>query len=229
MTMDIQQELQKQLSNFGIIQSLDSSKEVVDFNLLTVEGISCSLNVCIKISDKPSFEGRSLFNSSYQRGLIKTGVYIEFLNSEIELRHIKSASFALISLLFNRKYSNFGILGIRILADASFLYFSLFNSEVQKDKDSLQGEIVAFFQNRGYGFILKKLENNETKKYFFHIDGVIDPVLVTELDASTQEGLSKDTVKAPSTIKNIPVIFYEGEALDKKYPKAVRITRGEGE
>jgi len=190
----------------------------LDFIINGIEDIHAHVNLGICITNSPDdFEAISKFSAASKRGIVLKSVYIE-IHEEVEAEAGGLVAFAVcLSVLFDRKYQGSKALGVKIQEDCSFVVFDLDESVQRLENmiddgdtaigDELDGRIIAYFTDKGFGFV----QNEENRKYFFHIANVVDDELRARLPGYVLGEI-------------IPVVFQYGGNDGKKYPKAINVS-----
>lgn len=189
----------------------------LDFIVNGMEDIPAHVNLGVFITpEKDNFEAIQKFAAASKRGIIHKAVYIE-IHEEFEIEAGSLVAFGVcLSVLFDRKYQDLKALSVKIQEDCSFVVSDL-NESVERLEnmvdddtaigDELDGRIIAYFVDKGFGFV----QNEETRKYFFHIANVVDDDLRARLPEYTVGEI-------------IPVVFQYGGTDGKKYPKAINVS-----
>src|SRR5690606_13374643 len=113
-------------------------------------------------------------------------------------------------------FSQHRSVGVRIHEDCLFQFFEVEEALNRLERkfvdddlvigDSLDGKIIAYFTDKGFGFI----QTEDERKFFFHIANVVDDDLRARLPAYVLGEV-------------IPVEFQFGGNDGKKYPKAINV------
>ncbi len=190
----------------------------LDFIINGMEDIPAHINLGVCVSSTPDdFDAISKFSTASKRGIVLKSVYIE-IHEDVEAEAAILVAFAVcLSVLFDRKYQNSKALGVKIQEDCSFVVFDLDESVQRLENmlvdgdtaigDELDGRIIAYFTDKGFGFV----QNEENRKYFFHIANVVDDELRARLPGYVLGEI-------------IPVVFQFGGNDGKKYPKAINVS-----
>lgn len=179
----------------------------IDFCLVGLEGHEDSFHPSVKVVYKDS--------PLEIVGTNKTLV-VEFGCKEFDTGAFYVAHAGLISFLFNQRYRAENIFGLRVYENLSFQLFSLeeqiekFRKKAHEEKFAgngrMKGEIVAYFPNKGYGF----LRSGGEEKFFFHITSVRD-ISLKEFLPNYLEGTL------------LPVSFVFGGSRGGQFPRAKSI------
>ena len=108
-------------------------------------------------------------------------------------------------------------IGMKIFEDCSYQFFEVDDTMQRLERmnvdedlaigDQLQGRIIAYFTDKGFGFI----QTDDDRKYFFHIANVVDDELRARLPGYVLGEI-------------IAVEFQYGGNDGKKYPKAINVS-----
>ena len=190
----------------------------LDFTLNKLQNVHAAVNLGVKLTlSSDNVELQEQFLQAIRRGVVHKAIYVELTQLNMETGAIPVLFGAFLAFLFDRRYTQFKAVGLRIFEDSTFHFFGLeeniqrlqreFRSEREASGDKRQGNIIAYFVNKGFGFV----EDDDHQKYFFHIAQVED------------EGLR---LQLPSYVPGdtIPVSFFYGGHDGKRYPKAVSVS-----
>lgn len=190
---------------------------LLDFIVTRLQDVHAHVNLGVHISDGvDDLEEQEKFLQAARRGIVLKAIYIELPDTSVSAGGLLVAFGACLSFLFDRRYAQVKATGIRIKEDCSFHFFDLeenverlqrmsFDEELDIGED-LEGRVIAYFTDKGFGFI----QTDEERKFFFHIANVVDDELRARLPAYV-----------PGEI--IPVDFQYGGNDGKKYPKAINV------
>lgn len=209
----------------GLIDSSDRFRDeyLLDFTVSGLEDVHAHVNLGIHVTtESDDLDQQQAFLQASKRGVVLKSLYIEVDDVTIDSGGLLVAFGACLSFLFDRRYSQVKAMGIRIYEDCSFHFFDLeenidrlermsIDEELSIGED-IEGRIIAYFTDKGFGFI----QTDEERKFFFHIANVVDDELRTRLPSYV-----------PGEI--IPVEFQYGGHDGKKYPKAINVSMREGE
>ncbi|MBH24432.1 MAG: hypothetical protein CMH57_08280 [Myxococcales bacterium] len=156
------------------------------------------------------------FLEGARRGVVHKSIYVEANERTLGTGAIPVAISACMSFLFDRRYSSYKCVGLRIFEDCTFHFFDIEENVRRLKRDSqddaarigqdMSGNIIAYFTDKGFGFI----ETGQDQKFFFHIANVADDELRVQLPAYI-----------PGDV--LPVSFKYGGNDGKKYPKAIDV------
>lgn len=125
---------------------------------------------------------------------------------------------ALLTLVFNRAYKYRRVVGLRLTRNFSFEFFDLEENirrlqTVEKSpkapriqpisEETLQGKIINFNKEKGYGFIECASRPNNV---FFHIRNDVDEEVITRIDSAQEESTGWRQL-------DIPVFFREKSVI----------------
>ena len=129
---------------------------------------------------------------------------------------------ACLSYLFDRRHGQTRSVGIKIFEDCSYQFFEIEDTMQRLERmhvdedlaigDALHGRIIAYFTDKGFGFI----QTSDDRKYFFHIANVVDDELRGRLPGYVLGEI-------------IGVEFQYGGNDGKKYPKAINVSLSDEE
>ncbi len=222
---DAQQALSQQLQEYfeqtGAEVEVDSNfreRYLLDFTITRFQDVHAHVNLGVHVTDSvDDIERQQKFLQAAQRGIVLKAIYIELVDTTLSPGGLLVAFGASLSFLFDRRYSQVKSTGIRIKEDCSFNFFDL-DENIERlermsiDEDfeigeDLEGRVIAYFTDKGFGFI----QTDEEHKFFFHIANVVDDDLRARLPAYV-----------PGEV--IPVEFQYGGNDGKKYPKALNVS-----
>lgn len=160
------------------------------------------------------------FQTTARKNVVHKVLYIEIDPDVVETGGVHVAVSACLSFLFDRRQNHSRASGVRVHEDCTFQFFEIEESlrrvqrapqepvaaVGQKVGQEMVGRIIAYFTDKGFGFI----ETEKDQKFFFHIANVLDEELRNELP-----------VYQPG--EDIPVTFKFGGSDGKKYPKALDV------
>ena len=222
---DSHDELTQQLHDYferaGADIELDPNfqqRYLLDFTITRFHDIHAHVNLGVHVTDSvDDMERQRKFLQAARRGIVLKSIYIELVDTSFNAGGLLVAFGACLSFLFDRRYSQVKSTGIRIKEDCSFNFFDLeenierlermsFDEDLEIGED-LGGRVIAYFTDKGFGFI----QTDEERKFFFHIANVVDDELRARLPAYV-----------PGEV--IPVEFQYGGNDGKKYPKAINVS-----
>ena len=215
-------ELRAHFENAGaIITESDKFREQynLDFSINAIEDVHAHVNLGVHItSELDNFEEINKFGTASKKGIVLKSIYIE-VHPEIadEKGSYLIAFGACLTALFDRRHAQGKALGVRVNEDCSFQFFNLEDSMERLERlsedddlaigDELDGRIIAYFTDKGFGFI----QTDDNRKFFFHIANVVDDDLRSRLPGYVLGEI-------------IPVVFQYGGNDGKKYPKAINVS-----
>ncbi len=223
---ELAQKLREYFERAGaIIDASDRFRDeyLLDFTVTALEDVHAHVNLGIHLTtESDDLDQQQAFLQASRRGVVLKSLYVEVDEVTIGSGGLLVAFGACLSFLFDRRYSQVKAMGIRIYQDCSFHFFDLeenidrlermsIDEELSIGED-IQGRIIAYFTDKGFGFI----QTDEERKFFFHIANVVDDELRTRLPSYV-----------PGEI--IPVEFQYGGHDGKKYPKAINVSMREDE
>ncbi len=188
-----------------------------------IREVHVHVNLGVQITNrKDDLVRQEKFLDASRRGFVHKAIFIEVDDNIIAAGGLLVASSACFAFLFDRRYNHFKNIGLRIFEDCTFHFFDI-EENVRRLQRSTQdpghrvgqeltGNIIAYFTDKGFGFI----ETEKDLKFFFHIANVIDDDLRVQLP-SYHPG------------EDIPVIFKFGGSDGKKYPKALDVVIDQSE
>ncbi len=191
---------------------------LLDFTVTRFQDIHAHVNLGVHVTDSvDDMERQRKFLQAARRGIVLKSIYIELVDTSLNSGGLLVAFGACLSFLFDRRYSQVKSTGIRIKEDCSFNFFDIEENierleRMSFDEDleigeGLHGRVIAYFTDKGFGFI----QTDEERKFFFHIANVVDDELRARLPAYV-----------PGEV--IPVEFQYGGNDGKKYPKAINVS-----
>lgn len=200
-----------------------SSAYNLDFTLTRLREVHAHVNLGVHVTTtREDADELSKFAQASRRGVVLKSIYIEISEDAVETGGLLVSIGACISFLFDRRFAQHRSVGVRIHEDCSFQFFEV-EETIQKIErkfvdedlaigDDLRGKIIAYFTDKGFGFVQTEGE----RKYFFHIANVVDDSLRARL---------------PSYVLGeiIPVEFQYGGNDGKKYPKAINVSLDESD
>lgn len=191
---------------------------LLDFTVTALEDVHAHVNLGVHVtSEADDLDRQQAFLQASNRGIVLKSLYIEIDEETVDSGGLLVAFGTCLSFLFDRRYSHIKAMGVRMHPDCSFNFFDIEESVDRLERMSLDeeravgedidGRIIAYFTDKGFGFI----QTEEERKFFFHIANVVDDELRTRLPAYV-----------PGEI--IPVEFQYGGHDGKKYPKAINVS-----
>ncbi|MFB6263298.1 MAG: cold-shock protein [Bradymonadaceae bacterium] len=206
---------------------------LLDFIVTGLQDVHAHVNLGIHVtSDQDALDQQQAFLKASEHG-VEPGQFLEvevvdengvvLKSAYVELSDVTSNSGGLLvgfgacmSFLFNQRFSNRESTGIQVKENCTFNFFELEENIERLERMSMDddlavgeemtGRIVAYFTDKGFGFI----QTGEERKFFFHIANVIDDDLRAKLPSYTPG-------------QTIDVAFEYGGHDGKKYPKAVNV------
>ena len=218
---DLTRELKEYFERAGADVESDpnfAQRYLLDFTITRFQDVHAHVNLGVHVTDSvDDLERQDKFLQAARRGIVLKAIYIELVDTSLSAGGLLVAFGACLSYLFDRRYSQVKATGIRIQEDCSFHFFDLeenierlermsFDEELDIGED-LEGRVIAYFTDKGFGFI----QTDEERKFFFHIANVVDDELRARLPAYV-----------PGEV--IPVEFQYGGNDGKKYPKAINVS-----
>ena len=190
---------------------------LLDFIVTRLEDVHAHVNLGVHVTtEEDDLEQQKQFMQAAQHGVVLKSIYIELSDVTSNSGGLLVAFGACMSFLFDQRYSQVNSIGIRVLENCSFNFFDLEENierleRMSMDEDltvgeDMNGRIIAYFTEKGFGFI----QTDEERKFFFHIANVVDDDLRAQL---------------PSYVpgETIDVAFQYGGHDGKKYPKAINV------
>lgn len=193
----------------------------LDFAINAIEDIHAHVNLGVHITtDLDDFDAINKFGAASKKGLVLKSIYIEVHPEVADENGAYLVAFgACLTALFDRRHTAAKALGVRINEDCSYQFFNLEDSIQRLERqteddlaigDELDGRIIAYFTDKGFGFI----QTDDNRKFFFHIANVVDDDLRSRLPGYVLGEI-------------IPVVFQYGGNDGKKYPKAINVSLSE--
>lgn len=205
----------------GATVDVDESFEedyLLDFTVTRLKNVHAHVNLGVHVTtDEDDLQQQKQFMKAAERGVVLKSIYIELSDVTADAGGLLVAFGACLSFLFDQRYSQVDSIGIRVQENCSFNFFDLEENverleRMSMDEDltvgeDMTGRIIAYFTEKGFGFI----QTDEERKFFFHIANVVDDDLRGKL---------------PSYVpgETIDVAFQYGGHDGKKYPKAVNVS-----
>lgn len=188
------------------------------FSLTRFERLDAHVNLGVHLTTElDQLDAMERFTQVVRRGIALKALYIEVHPDTLQGGGVLVALGAALAFLFERRHASSRSLGLRIDEDCSFQFFELDDTVdrlTRRDLDgdlqigeALLGRIIAYFSEKGFGFI----QTEEEHKLFFHVANIADDELRTKLPGYV-----------PGEV--IPVEFQYGGHDGKKYPKAINVT-----
>ena len=189
----------------------------LDAVITRIAKVHAHINLGIKLSTQSDdLDQQAEFLETSRRGVVHKAIFIELHEQTVNTGAIPVAISACMAFLFDRRYSHFKSIGLRVFEDCTFHYFDVEENVRRLRRDQqhtshrigqeLTGHIIAYFTDKGFGFI----EAEKDHKFFFHIANVVDDELRIQLPTYQPGEL-------------IPVLFKYGGSDGKKYPKAIDV------
>lgn len=188
----------------------------VTFVVERLPEVDTVLNVGVAIArSSGDLEHQSQCADTTRRNVVARLLFVELGDEAEEIGAPALVYTALGSLVFDQQYRDLKAAHLHFDADASFRITPLeeqlrrlqrVDSRAHLPDERLDGTIVAYFADKGFGFI----ESEDHEKYFFHIAHVEDDELRTRLPGFLPG-------------ERVNVGFRYGGHDGKKYPKAVEI------
>jgi cold shock CspA family protein len=190
----------------------------LDFIMTRFEEVHAHVNLGVHITTAfDELERMEAYIQTARRGIVLKALYIEMAEATVEAGGLIVALGASLSYIFDRRWANTRALGLRIHEDSTFHFFDLEESVERLRRmtqaedlhigETLDGRIIAYFTDKGFGFI----QTDDERKFFFHIANIVDDTLRSRLPTYI-----------PGEV--IPVAFQYGGNDGKKYPKAINVT-----
>jgi hypothetical protein len=218
---EIAQLVQSQFERAGaILQTNPHFKETydLDFTVAALSDVHAHVNLGVHVTvEADDLASMQKFSQIAARGIVFKSLYVELSEVASKAGGAIVGVAAAMAFLFNRRFQQSKLMGLRIHDDCSFQFFDLVENIERLDRvyvdedlvvgDSLGGRIIAYFTDKGFGFI----QTDDERKFFFHIANVVDDELRGKL---------------PSYVLGeiIPVEFHYGGNDGKKYPKAIHVS-----
>lgn len=219
-------ELQKHFQRAGA--KIDVNPEFaelynLDFMISGLENVHAHVNLGLHVTTtSDDLERMQKFAQASSRGIVLKALYVEIPDAVLNSGGFLVAFGACLSYLFDRRHSQTKSLGIRLFEDCTYQFFEIEDTVQRLERmnvdedlaigDELTGRIIAYFTDKGFGFI----QTDDDRKYFFHIANVVDDDLRARL---------------PSYVLGeiINVEFQYGGNDGKKYPKAINVSLSEND
>lgn len=190
----------------------------LDFVITGLENVHAHVNLGVHVTTSPDDLIRmQRFNQASQRGIVLKGMYVEISDVVLNSGGFLVAFGACLSYLFDRRHAQTKSIGMKIFEDCSYQFFEVDDTMQRLERmnvdedlaigDQLQGRIIAYFTDKGFGFI----QTDDDRKYFFHIANVVDDELRARLPGYVLGEI-------------IAVEFQYGGNDGKKYPKAINVS-----
>ncbi len=222
---DLAQQLRAYFEQAGAHLEFDETfeqKYLLDFTMTRIEKVHAHVNLGVHVTASvDDLDEQQQFVQTSKRGIVLKAIYVELTDTSVAAGGLLVAFGACLAFLFDRRYAQSKAIGMRINEDCSFHFFDIednierlqrmsFDEELDIGED-LGGRVIAYFTEKGFGFI----QTDDERKFFFHIANVVDDDLRARLPAYV-----------PGEI--IPVDFQYGGNDGKKYPKAINVSLPEG-
>ncbi len=214
-------ELQQKFEEFGAQLTVDDSFTDLynlDFTVTRLSDVHAHVNLGVHVTTtRDDLDRINKFAQASKRGIVLKAVYVELSEVAIQTGGLLVAFGACLSFLFDKRFSQNRSVGVRINEDCSFQFFDIDETIQRLERrfvdedlvigDDMVGRIIAYFTDKGFGFI----QTDDDRKFFFHIANVVDDDLRSRL---------------PSYVLGeiIPVEFQYGGNDGKKYPKAINVS-----
>jgi cold shock CspA family protein len=137
------------------------------------------IGVQVTINPDDAHKQRVFLTERRKRTLVDRSIYIK-VDPEVDVDSYGAALIyqAIIGFAFQRDLQKYNVLGVKIKPDVSYEFFFLASGD-QKSYNTtqtipLEGRIMKYFPNHGYGFI-----TSDRGDFFFHISDVLDEDLKT--------------------------------------------------
>ena len=190
----------------------------LDFMITRLENVHAHVNLGIHVTTSgDDLDRMQKFVQAARRGIVLKAMYIEMSDVTVNTGGFLVAFGACLSYLFDRRYAQTRSIGMRIFEDCSFQFFDIDENIQRLERmyidddlaigDDLGGRIIAYFTDKGFGFI----QTEDDRKFFFHIANVVDDDLRARLPGYVLGEI-------------IPVEFQYGGNDGKKYPKAINVS-----
>lgn len=190
----------------------------LDFTVTRFEDVHAHVNLGVHVTTSADdLDALERFAQATRRAIVHKAAYIELDDDTIDSGGLLVAVGACLAYLFERRAQQTRAIGVRVAKDCSFVFFELDEAidrlkRISMDEDlsigeDLEGRIIAYFTDKGFGFI----QTADERKFFFHIANIVDDELRARLPGYV-----------PGEV--IPVDFQYGGNDGKKYPKAINVT-----
>lgn len=190
----------------------------LDFVITGLQNVHAHVNLGVHVTtavdDLPRMQR---FAQASQRGIVLKALYVEISDVVLNSGGFLVAFGACLSYLFDRRYAVNKAQGMKIFEDSTYQFFELDDAMQRLERmhvdedlaigDGLHGRIIAYFTDKGFGFI----QTEDDRKYFFHIANVVDDELRARLPGYVLGEI-------------IGVEFQYGGNDGKKYPKAINVS-----
>jgi len=194
---------------------------LLDFLVTDLQDVHAHVNLGVHVTtDSDNLDAQRTFLRAAERGIVLKSIFVELSDVTSDAGGLLVGYGAAISFLFDQRYAKVDSIGVRVAENCSFNFFDLEENierleRMSMDADlnvgeDLSGRIIAYFTEKGFGFI----QTEEERKFFFHIANVVDDDLRSKLPSYTPG-------------ESIPVEFQYGGHDGKKYPKAVNVSLGD--
>jgi len=190
----------------------------LDFVITRLENVHAHVNLGVHVTtSSDDLERMRKFCQASNRGIVLKAMYVEMSDVVLNTGGFLVAFGACLSYLFDRRYAQSKSIGMRIFEDCSFQFFDIDENVQRLERmvvdddlaigDELGGRIIAYFTDKGFGFI----QTDDDRKFFFHIANVVDDDLRARLPGYVLGEI-------------VPVAFQYGGNDGKKYPKAINVS-----
>ena len=190
----------------------------LDFTVMAMTDIHAHVNLGVHVTvQQGDLASMQKFSQVAARGIVFKSLYVELSEVASKAGGATVGVAAAMAFLFNRRFQQAKLLGLRIHDDCSFQFFDLGENIERLERvfvdedlvvgDSMGGRIIAYFTDKGFGFI----QTDDERKFFFHIANVVDDELRGRLPGYVLGEI-------------IPVEFHYGGNDGKKYPKAIHVS-----
>lgn len=218
---ELSEKLQAQFEAVGATINVDESfieAYDLDFTITRLATVHAHVNLGVHVTtSRDNLEEMNRFAQAAKRGIVLKAVYVEVHEVAIATGGSLVALGASLAFLFDKRFTGNRAMGVRIFEDCSFQFFDLEETVNHLERrfvdddlaigDDLGGRIIAYFTDKGFGFI----QTEDDRKFFFHIANVVDDDLRARLPAYVLGEI-------------IPVDFQYGGNDGKKYPKAINVS-----
>jgi cold shock CspA family protein len=219
--VNLGRELAEYLQDMGARIEFDEEFERLynlDFIMTRFEEVHAHVNLGVHVTT--TFDDLRQMESHIQsarRGVVLKALYIEMSDATVDAGGLIVALGASLSFIFDRRWANTRAIGLRIHEDSTYNFFDLEETVERLQRmtqaedlhigETLSGRIIAYFTDKGFGFI----QTDDERKFFFHIANIVDDTLRSRLPTYI-----------PGEV--IPVAFQYGGNDGKKYPKAINVS-----